>query len=59
MSVVQKSELPPPSSPTNGMVIAPLPETVAAPYGPINEAETVDKKRGRVPWNERWSREDK
>jgi len=52
MSVAQKSELPPPTSPTNGMVIAPLPETVAAPYGPINEAETIDKKRGRVPGNE-------
>ena len=46
-SAAQKPELPPPTSPTNGIVIAPLPETSVAPYGPLNETIVLIFKGGR------------
>ena len=46
-SAAQKPELPPPTSPTDGIVIAPLPETSIAPYGPLNKTIVLIFKGGR------------
>jgi hypothetical protein len=44
-------KLPPPISPTNGAAIAPWLDNVAAPYGLLNETQTVNAEEGRALLN--------
>jgi len=44
-------KLPPPISPTNGAAIAPWLDNVAAPYGMLNETQTVNVEEGRALLN--------